>query len=171
MKRAKWTVLNMAWDWTWGPWYCVPSISTFPGVVWWWFSNGVAQQHLCVAFLWLQGVPWVVWHGYQLYTSMSHESGMQMQLILLSPVVVCKKNGNKHWGQPHFLCSATEHLWIPETRACNEFVKYRWLWECTCSGSDSNVLSPAWLGSRLGLHINISSGLTTGEKETFIKSS
>lgn len=39
------------------------------------------------------------------------------------------------------------------------------------SGSDSNVLSPAHLDSRPGLHINISSGLTTGEMQTFIKSS
>lgn len=162
----------MVWDWLWGPWYHRPSISACPGLVWWLLSNGAAQQHLCVAFLWLQGVPWLLWYGYQLYTSMSHESRVQVQLILLWQV--CKKNGNKHWEQPCLMCSAPEHLWAPETSAWDEFVKYGWFWECEnvhVSGSDSYVLSPAWLGSRPGLHISVPSGLTTGEMQTFIKSS
>lgn len=40
MKRAEWTVQSMVWDWLWGPWYHRSSVPTFPGLVWWWFSNG-----------------------------------------------------------------------------------------------------------------------------------
>lgn len=131
MKRAKWAVQNMAWDWLWGLWYHMPSVYTFPGLVWWWFSNVVAQQHLCVAFLWLHDVLWVMWHGYQLYTSMSCESGMQVQLIL-----VTGDGLQEEWEQALratlLMCSVPEHSWAPTTSAWNEFVKYGWFWECAC---------------------------------------
>lgn len=49
MKRAE--SLCKTWHGTGSGHHRIPSVSTFPGLVWSWFINVVAQQHLCVAFL------------------------------------------------------------------------------------------------------------------------
>lgn len=75
-ERAEWAVQNMVWDWLWGPWYHMPSVSTFPGLVWWWFSNVVAQQHLCVA---LGGVTWV--SASYMYATLVRNAGTAHSLV------------------------------------------------------------------------------------------
>lgn len=71
LKRAERTVQSVARGQLWGVWYPGASSAQVP-----WCSPVVVQpwivqRHLCVAFLWLQGVPRAVWHRYQLYASMS----------------------------------------------------------------------------------------------------